>query len=173
MSVQLQVGYDGANPHDPGSIERLSEDHYRVYPFSEDGDANYKFALAVRVVNASASPEPLVLDVDWATLEYMGARDFVHVGAGHDWAMLPASTGGSVSTVQLQVPPGISFVGVSPAYSLEDYRAYSGREVRQAQHHRLERAGARDRGVPVRQRSTPGAGACSRPSLRDGELLLR
>ncbi|NPV08716.1 MAG: hypothetical protein HPY83_12255 [Anaerolineae bacterium] len=127
MSVRVEPVEDGGNPQQAAAIQRLAEGHYRVFPYSEDGDGNYKFALCVRLVNDSDRPRALALEVDWADPEYMDARRFLYLGSGDDWQFVPATVSGTVATVTHPVPPGISYAGLSPAYSLGDYLAFAER----------------------------------------------
>ena len=90
MSVEVDCGYEGANPSRPDAIERIGENHFRVYPYSEDGDGNYKFALSVRATNRAGGPEAVTLDVDWQDEEYIADRAFAHIGDGDDWRFVPA-----------------------------------------------------------------------------------
>jgi len=124
MAIRIETGYDGANPPDPAAVERLGEEHFRVRPFSEDGDANYKFALNVRAINDGAAPRDLRLDVDWDDLVYKEDRVFVYVGGGDDWAYRPCQTAGPVTLVRCTVPPGATEIGQSPAYGLERARRF-------------------------------------------------
>ena len=124
MAIAVECGYDGANPQDPTAVERLGERRFRVRPFSEDGDANYKFALNVRAINSGTSVESLTLDVDWGTLSYMENRGFVYVGHGDDWRFVSGTVDGPVATFQLEIPPGATDVGLGPAYGLADHLAF-------------------------------------------------
>jgi hypothetical protein len=116
---------DGGNPQDPAAIQHLGGGSYRVFPFSEDGDANYKFALHVRARNTGISPASLALEVDWADQRYTPNRRFGHVRRGTDWEFLPGRVEGSVLRLHWDVPPGESHIGLSPAYGWADYRAFA------------------------------------------------
>ncbi|MGI6209071.1 MAG: M14 family zinc carboxypeptidase [Anaerolineae bacterium] len=127
MSLELDGSYKGANPSDPARIHQLGPNRFRVHPYSEDGDGNYKFALSVRVINHAPEPQPLSLEVDWEDLQYMGARRFFHVGRGDDWQFLPAEVEGTVARVRYDAPPGTSYVGLCPSYFLGDYEVFAAR----------------------------------------------
>lgn len=115
---------DGGNPRDPAAIQRLGDGHYRVVPFSEDGDGNYKFALYVRVRNDGRADAPLTLEVDWGEQRYMVSRNFVHVRRGDNWEYQTVEADGSVARLRCMLPPGESAVGLSPAYGLADHTAF-------------------------------------------------
>lgn len=126
MPTQLEPVADGGNPQDAAAIEQVAEDHFRVRPYSEDGDGNYKFALCVRIVNPHERPRPFRLEVDWADEQYMEARRFLYIGDGDDWQFVPAQVDGAVAAVTHAVAPGHSYVGLSPAYSLGDFERFAG-----------------------------------------------
>jgi hypothetical protein len=130
MAIAIEGGFDGANPQDPGAIEQLGEASFLVHPFSEDGDGNYKFALNVRANNPADAAQPLHLEVDWADAEYMADRNFIHVGSGFRWAFQPAQVSGTRTIVDIVLPPGTSYIGLCPAYNLNDFLALSEMLVR-------------------------------------------
>jgi hypothetical protein len=127
MTITVAGRFDGGNPQDAAAIRQVGEAHYRVLPYSEDGDANYKFALHVRATNHTAAPVPLALDVDWDDLVYMEARSFVHVGRAGRWDYVPVPVEGAVMQVRLTIPPGDTAIGLSPAYGLADHQAFAAR----------------------------------------------
>lgn len=126
-AVEVTGAFDGGNPQDPGAVERVADDVFRVRPFSEDGDGNYKFALNLRVANRRAEAVPLRLEVEWADERYMPDRNYVHVGAGDDWRFVPTGVSGTVSTVVFRAAPGVTHVGISPEYGLERYATFADR----------------------------------------------
>jgi hypothetical protein len=123
MTMTVEGRFDGGNPQDPRDIQQVAQGHFQVRPFSEDGDANYKFALHVRVTNGAAAPDLLALDVEWDDLAYMGARTFVHVGHAGQWEYVPAEVDGSTMRVRREIAPGVTEIGLSPAYGLAEYQA--------------------------------------------------
>jgi len=125
MSVRIQIVRDGGNPQQPSAIEQPSANRLRVRPYSEDGDANYKFALNIRLVNHGTESEPVALEVDWADEHYMEARRFLYVGSGDHWRLTPTVLSGSVSTANLLLSPGECSVGLSPAYGLGEYEPWA------------------------------------------------
>lgn len=124
MAISLEVGFDGANPQSPSAIQQIDEHRFRIAPFSEDGDANYKFALNVRASNTSAASESLTLEIEWDDLVYMENRCFVHVGQGDRWDFVPTTVAGSVAIAEVTIPPGTTSIGLSPAYGLADHQAF-------------------------------------------------
>jgi len=118
MNTRLVLFPDGGNPQKSESVWEIGLGHFGVKPYSEDGDINYKFALSIAVQNQGGEPEPVTFDFDWGDTEEMGARHFVHIGGGDDWQYLPVQCQGSVATITFLAPPGLTEVGLSPAYSL-------------------------------------------------------
>ena len=122
--IVVETVEDGGNPREPAAIRRLGDAHYRVVPLSEDGDANYKFALHVVARNDRLSPATLTLEVDWGDRDYMVSRRFVHFRLGVSWVYLPVEVDGSVGRLRVELPPGESAIGLSPAYGLGDHAAF-------------------------------------------------
>jgi hypothetical protein len=122
--IIVETVEDGGNPRDPAAIQRLDDAQYRVVPFSEDGDANYKFALHVVARNDARSPAPLTLEVDWGDRAYMVSRRFVHIRLDGDWQFLPVEADGSCGRLRVDLPPGESAIGLSPAYGLADHTKF-------------------------------------------------
>jgi len=126
MALQVTCVENGGNPQSASDIERLGDGHFRVRPYSEDGDGNYKFALNVQVLNSGSEPETLTLDVDWDDAEYMSSRGLAYIGSGNDWCFVPGFVQGSVVTIQHNLTPGtFTQVGLSPAYGLQDFVSFA------------------------------------------------
>ncbi|MGI8915721.1 MAG: M14 family zinc carboxypeptidase [Chloroflexota bacterium] len=123
--ITVEAVEDGGNPRDPAAIQRLGDAaHFRIVPFSEDGDANYKFALHVLARNTGPSPAPLTLEIDWGDQAYMVSRGFLHVRRAGRWEFLPVMVDGSLGRLMIVLPPGESAIGLSPAYGLADRAAF-------------------------------------------------
>ena len=125
MNTRLLLLTDGGNPQNGNAVLQIGDGHFRICPYSEDGDINYKFALSIAVQNEGCQPESVTLDVDWGDTEEMAARFFVHIGSGDDWQYMPVRRQGSVATVTFPAPPGVTEVGLSPAYSLGRHNAFA------------------------------------------------
>lgn len=122
--ISIEAPEDGGNPREPGAIQRLGEGHVRVFPFSEDGDGNYKFALHVRAQNPAVGGAPLTLEIDWADHKYMVSRNFTHLGQHGQWQLVPTQVHNSTSLLRCLLPPGESSIGLSPAYGWGDHQAF-------------------------------------------------
>jgi len=127
--VRIVNNFEGANPSQPEAIEILAADRARVRPFSEDGDANYKFCLNIKAINEGSAAEPLTLEIDWDDLEYMDCRDYVLVGWGDNWRSVEGRVAGAVTTVDLTVEPGEWYIGLHPVYDLSAFEADRARAV--------------------------------------------
>jgi len=123
LVVRVVNDFEGANPAQPEAIEVLAADRVRVRPYSEDGDANYKFCLNVKAINDGDAPERLTLEIDWDDLEYMDCRDYVLVGWGDNWRSVEGRVEGAVTTVDLTVEPGEWYIGLHPVYDLAAFEA--------------------------------------------------
>ena len=127
--MRIVNNFEGANPSQPEAIEILAADRARVRPFSEDGDANYKFCLNIKAINEGSAAEPLTLEIDWDDLEYMDCRDYVLVGWGDNWRSVEGRVAGAVTTVDLTVEPGEWYIGLHPVYDLSAFEADRARAV--------------------------------------------
>jgi len=105
-------------------VERLGEAAFRVRPYSEDGDANYKFALLVRVTNRTGRPAEAEFHIDWGDPEHMSCRDYVLVGRRDQWRYFPAEVDGAVARARVVVPPGRHELALHPTYGLDRVNAW-------------------------------------------------
>lgn len=122
--IVVETVEDGGNPREPAAIRRVEDAHYRIVPFSEDGDANYKFALHIIARNDARSPTALNLEIDWDDRDYMVSRRFIHIGRGGRWTYLAVEVDGSVGRSRVELAPGVSAIGLSPAYGLGDHATF-------------------------------------------------
>jgi len=113
--------FDGGNPQEPGSIVRLAEDEFAVYPFSEDGDGTYKFRLGVVIANNRAQPARINLKVHWDDEEYIGYRDVVYIRSSNGpWRACKGNIDGGSVELEVDVPVGRTHLTLNPAYGYED-----------------------------------------------------
>ena len=61
MAVELAGQIPGGNPRDAGAISQR-DGVFHIAPFSEDGDANYKFHLLVQAANPSSRAEEIAVE---------------------------------------------------------------------------------------------------------------
>ena len=117
--IHVTCDFEGANPHDAGDVERLAERRFVVRPWSENGDANYKFSLLVGVRNTARRAVEAEFAVDWADPEYNACRDYVLLGRNDQWRYFPAVIDGPVATARVVVPPGRWQLALHPTYGLD------------------------------------------------------
>jgi murein tripeptide amidase MpaA len=116
LSIVKRV--EGSNPAEASAIDQVGEATFRIRPFSEDGDGNYKFALLVPVRNRGAADVTAEFVIDWQDAEYMSCRDYVLLGRAERWQWFPARCEGTVSTAKVLVPPGRWDLALHPTYGL-------------------------------------------------------
>ena len=79
MTISITGDFDGGNPKASERIIQASQTAFTIFPYSEDGDPNYKFRLEVRVRNTSSRKQKLTLAIDWQDTTYQRFRDYVFV----------------------------------------------------------------------------------------------
>jgi hypothetical protein len=121
--ITITTDLDGGNPRDSAGIERTGPDAFRITPFSEDGDPDYKFRLEVIATNHSPHPREIELTIDWQEPVYQQYRDYVYLGGPgvNDWRSSPCQTQSTQSVCSLQLLPGKAFVSLQPRYTYQDY----------------------------------------------------
>jgi hypothetical protein len=123
MPLRIDGDFDGGNPKGEEDIVRQGENGFVVYPFSEDGDPNYKFRLDLKVRNEAPHARKISVTVDWRTHEYMKYRDYVFLKNPGDeaWNFLPGKIDGTKTFLELELKPGESYLCMHPGYNYEDY----------------------------------------------------
>jgi len=122
--IQARTGFEGANPGQPGFIERIGGNTFRIQPYSEDGDGNYKFQMLVRLRNTAKQAATVDLTIDWGDQTYMGNRDYVLVGRGERWRYFPVTIEAATAQASVVIPPGTYDVALQPTYGLDRLGAW-------------------------------------------------
>jgi len=122
--ITISTRFEGANPSGADAVERVGEAAFRIRPFSEDGDDNYKFALLVGVANRSREAVEAEFLIDWSDEQYMSCRDYVLLGRSDRWRYFPAKVEGPVARAQVTVPPGRHELALHPTYGLDRLAAW-------------------------------------------------
>ncbi len=112
---------DGGNPRSAKDIQFV-DDGFLIVPFSEDGDANYKFRLNVALINDASEPVPTRFTIEWEDSAYSKFRNYVLLTQGEDWQKLSADIQGTQTSATIPVPPGESRLGLHPPYGYGDFR---------------------------------------------------
>src|SRR3990172_11523213 len=105
MAVKLTGQIPVGNPRDAGAISQR-EGVFHLAPFSEDGDANYKFHLLVQAANPSSRAEEIAVEIDWADSRFSMLRNHVFVGHGGLWETVRGEIRGSIIAAKLTIEPG-------------------------------------------------------------------
>lgn len=121
--------YEGANPSSKDAIEQTGDAQFVIHPWSEDGDGNYKFNLNVKIVNEKATSQQAELSVCWANELWMCDRDYVLLGRGPSWRHIQGEVERATTHVEMTVPPGEWYLGLSPVYDLGMFAADRERAV--------------------------------------------
>ena len=121
--ITVTGDFDGGNPREPNRFIRQGDNRFIIIPFSEDGDANYKFRLDVNFHNKASAPQHIQLLIDWQDLQFNKLRNHVYIRNDNDenWVYRPMHVQGSTAAGDLLLLPGITSVSLSPRYSYRDY----------------------------------------------------
>ena len=107
---------DGGNPRSEHDIVAGQNGIY-IFPFSEDGDNNYKFHMNIRLENTSGTPVPVRFTVEWGDEEYQSGRGHLLICTDNDhWQYIDAEIEGTRVIGTGAVPPGVSFLSFHPRY---------------------------------------------------------
>jgi len=123
-SLTITGQFDGGNPQAPADIERLGHAEFRITPFSEDGDSNYRFNLNVRMTNAGSEPVNATLHLDWSSPEFNQYRQFVQVEHTGSVRRVPGKQDGAVVTVSFEARQGTTCIFLNRPYSYEQLTSY-------------------------------------------------
>ncbi|MBZ5555295.1 MAG: hypothetical protein LAO21_21495 [Acidobacteriia bacterium] len=121
-TLRLTGRIDGGNPQEEGAIRQTADRNFVIKPYSEDGDAGYKFRLDVDVENPGEGEADLSLIIDWEESQYNQYRDVVYLGTGGDvWQPLQGKIEDSTVLLDLKVPAGRSHLTLNPSYGYSRY----------------------------------------------------
>ena len=120
--ISISGNFDGGNPKDPNNIIQTAPNSFTIIPFSEDNDPNYKFRLDAKIINRSAVTRKVKIHIQWQEDTYNTLRDYVFLkNAKSDWRYLPAHLNGTESVIELDFPPGETYLCLHPKYNYQDY----------------------------------------------------
>lgn len=129
VEAELSGGFEGANPNRAGSILRQGPNRFLIRPFSEDpSNPDHKLNLLVAAGNPARRPLEVVVDVEWDEPKedqphWMLYRSVLMSGRGDEWkAHQATSIEGSRARFTLSLPPGNSYLGLSPKYTTSELR---------------------------------------------------
>lgn len=114
--IHLRPIPDGGNPRSEADIRRTG-DAFVIAPFSEDGDANYKFRLDVAVSNTSTEAVPVTFTIEWADSEYAKYRRYVLLSRDDMWERIPATLDDTRAVAHVTIPAGDSHLSMHPQYN--------------------------------------------------------
>ena len=114
--IKVVPAIDGGNPRNDYDIIQRENDFY-IFPFSEDGDNNYKFHMNVQLENSSKETIPTNFTVDWGDEEYQLDRTHLLICTDDDnWQYIDVIIDGTKIVGTGNVPPGISYLTFHPRY---------------------------------------------------------
>ncbi len=95
----------------------------RIWPYSEDGDGNYRFRFEVNLENYGLEARKLKFTLDWQEERFNELRDYILIKheLDPDWSLIPMSVCGSRTKGTVEVRPGQTSMSLHPRYSYSDY----------------------------------------------------
>ncbi|MBA4386429.1 MAG: hypothetical protein C0404_00505 [Verrucomicrobia bacterium] len=114
--IQVLPIEDGGNPRTQDDIVETAGS-FLIRPFSEDGDANYKFRFDVELISSSNEPVPVDFTIEWADAEYAKFRRYMLLSRNDSWQRIPAEISGTTAHAVVQAPPGRSQLGMHPPFN--------------------------------------------------------
>ncbi|OGF98616.1 MAG: hypothetical protein A2Z86_01115 [Candidatus Glassbacteria bacterium GWA2_58_10] len=125
--VEVEAGFDGANPQSLKDIIREAPLRFRVKPFNEEGSNEaYYFRFNVRVVNHDSLARDVEFIIEWPVLrehpdyEY----DAYFYGDIGRWHWTRATVEGIEARLVVPAAPGTTYVGFYPRYSYENFERF-------------------------------------------------
>ena len=137
MGISVTGAISGGNPRNLEAI-RYRDGVYHIEPWSEDGDANYKFHLLVEIRNGGARPVDVPLEIEWADIRYASLRDQMYASSGDGWRLLVGAIDGSAVRARVRAAPGSTLVSLHPAYRDADHQRLLQRSVAAGAVHSVE-----------------------------------
>ena len=114
--INIKIVSDGGNPQSSDKIIK-SDNNFLIFPFSEDGDPNYKFRLDVELYNPTNRPVVTQITIEWDDEKYMRYRNYLLITHNEIWQKIPAALEGSRATASITLMPGISHLSMHPPYN--------------------------------------------------------
>lgn len=124
-TINIDNSFEGANPFHEDRIKKRGRNYYVVIPFCEDNTNNYKFRLDIKLIHNGKKGQWVDLNIDWQDDEFNCYRDILYIKNGKSpWEPKRALTKNGRSLLKFELMPGVTYVGLSPKYSLEDLSAF-------------------------------------------------
>lgn len=122
-SIYITGNFDGGNPKSSEMILKKEKNFFRIEPFSEDNDPNYKFRLDIKILNNSDLTQMITLEINWKDSKFIHLRDHLYYRheAATKWSCLQMSLCGKKVSGKIKVSPGETYVCQQPKYNYKDY----------------------------------------------------
>ena len=134
MAVEAIVGFDGSCPHYEEGVKQAGSSHFIFYPSFRkikgiDEEAPGKGSrFHVLFKNTSLQPATVKCTVDWEKIARVKYHDiaFTKHESACDWLMIPGCIDGSKVIYDIKIEPGLTNLGLFPAYNYGQYEAFIG-----------------------------------------------
>jgi len=132
MSLDVLTGFDGSCPHTKRGVKQDAKGRFTLYPSTrKNGGISEERVgtgsrLYTRIRNKSARKTSTVLTVDWETDQRTPHHDvgYVRHEGEDEWAMIPGERDGSIVKYRMSIPPGVTELGLYPAYNYSTCREF-------------------------------------------------
>lgn len=124
--LRITGDFDGGNPKLAANITG-SGAVFTIRPTWEGAPGEfYGRGFAVTIENPSVDPVTLTLHVDWTHAEHMRFKDayYLNEEGDEDWNEVRAEVKGTVATVRLKAPAGVSYLALYPMYDYAECLAF-------------------------------------------------
>ena len=160
MPLTLLTDFDGACPYDKRRVKRMGKSEFVVQPghvrrrgVSEEAPGGGA-RMDVRLVNDGDRPARLTLHADWdkAATPRMHMRDtgYLRHESEAEWTLVLPQRSGLRVTYDLEVRPGMSELGLWPAYNTETCARFAASlRSRKGVTVRTSEAGKSEKGRPI------------------------
>jgi len=133
VTLKIITGFDGSCPHSDKGVEKINDGEYVVYPSwrevkgidEEESGCGSRFYI--KIENNSDNTAELLLTADWATPKRVEHHDygFVRHESEDEWIQLTGIRNGATKIkYHLQVRPGITELGLLPAYNFKTLTSF-------------------------------------------------
>lgn len=118
--IEVNAGFDGANPQSQDDIIREAPNRFRVKTFNEKGSNDaYHFRFNTQVINHGEKSQDIEFILEWPVLERHPdyEYDFYFYGDMGNWHWTYANIEGITASLVVPARPGTTYVGNYPRYS--------------------------------------------------------
>lgn len=121
-AIKFETIEDGGNPRKQSQIHQIEQNAFSITPFIEDNDPNYKFRFEIHAINKTCRSQKIFLRINWNEPLYNEYRTTIYCtrNGSRKWEPVLMTNGGSSTSAELMLQPGVSKIALQPSYSYGD-----------------------------------------------------